>query len=791
MFKLFTFLLIPTFTFAQFTIKGKLVDNNNPSENIEVILYQTDDKPIKSVLSDNNGNFELQTAKGNYIIKGRLLGKELFVKDINVEENINIGTINISQTENLQEVTVTSQKKLIERKIDRLVFNVENSSKSTSGDAMEVLKITPGIRVRNDRIDMIGKSTMQVMVNDKLINISGNDLVNYLSSIPSQDIKNIEVITIPPSKYDASGNSGIININLKKATNDSWNGRLWSTYRQRRYPFGSFGGGFNYNKKKLSINSSFNYRNGIYYQEQEDDIFFPNDIWKMSSPFKSTSKGGSGRIDINYQITPVWSIGSQYVYNKTNTEFRDKPETKVYDNITNSILRTLSSNGSIISKSVMNSVNVNNVFQLKKLKRKISLDFDYFSFINNETSEYNGNQVIIQPYSEKFYNGLNNNDQEVSNFSISLDFDFPLDSAKLNFGGKTSNSESINDISFFNSDLVSLPFQYLPLSFTDFKYSENVQALYFSIDKNLGKKITLKGGIRMEATQTISESKLLNFNSNVNYVKFFPTFYASFDMNENSKFLLSYSKRIQRPRFIDMNPNVIYTNPFQSIEGNAFLQPAFIDNIEFTYTYKDFDSKLYYSYEDNLFSQIYFPNTETNFIKYTNLNYIDTHRFGITESYLKIFFEWWSSNNSVNFNYTISKFNINPSIAEQKGYNTTFSTNNDIVFNKEKTFLGSINFYYDLPGVDGIFNKKSASSLSLMFKYFMLKKNLSFTLSANDIFRGSIERRESMVNNVLQRSNYYYDNQSFQLNINYKFGNNKLKTKANQTGNNSEKERIN
>ncbi len=116
----------------------------------------------------------------------------------------------------IQEVEIKARKKLVERKIDRLVFNVQNSTSATGGDAMDALRVTPGVKVINDKISIIGKSGVSVLIDDKIMHLAGDDLANFLKTIPSDQIKSIEVITTPPAKYDAQGNGGLINIVLKK-----------------------------------------------------------------------------------------------------------------------------------------------------------------------------------------------------------------------------------------------------------------------------------------------------------------------------------------------------------------------------------------------------------------------------------------------------------------------------------------------------------------------------------------------------------------------------------------------
>ncbi|NAW51840.1 hypothetical protein GNY06_10860 [Elizabethkingia argentiflava] len=114
----------------------------------------------------------------------------------------------------IEEVEIIAKKKLIERKIDRLVFNVENSISAAGGDAMQALSLMPGVRVIDEKISVVGKNNVSVMVNDRIIPLSGDDLTNFLKTISSDNIKSIEIITTPPAKYDAEGNGGLINIEV-------------------------------------------------------------------------------------------------------------------------------------------------------------------------------------------------------------------------------------------------------------------------------------------------------------------------------------------------------------------------------------------------------------------------------------------------------------------------------------------------------------------------------------------------------------------------------------------------
>ncbi len=785
------YLLGTLFLNSQNQITGTISENNQPLEFAEIILLTNQSSAITGGITDEKGVFKLSVKQGNYTLQVIYVGQILYTKYITVaDKSIDLGVIEVESSQELDEVIIEAKKKLIQRKIDRLVFNVENSSKASEGDALEVLRVTPGVRVQNNRITMIGKSNLQVMINDKIVQLSDEDLAGFLKSIASEDIKNIEVITTPPAKYEASGNSGLVNITLKQVKKDSWNAQLKSSYRQRRYPSGSWGGSFNFNKNKLSIAASFNHSNGTYYQEQDDYAYFPDGLWYTSSPFKADIKRLYGRVDVNYQVTSKWTMGGQYLYNKTNFDVTDAPYTPVFDYNTNEIIRYLQSDGTMALNPEIHSINYNNEVAIDTLGRKITLNLDYFTYKNPDTKTYNGISIIQNPSSEQFYRGTNTNKQDVTNTSAKLDIEYPLNWIDLDYGGKISNSNSLNDILFFNSGLVDTPITNPPLSQNDFEYKESIQALYLSANKKFNDKWSVQFGLRMEATQTDSKSNNLNLSTKNDYTKLFPTFYISYNATENSNFSFNYSKRIERPSFFELNPNVYFVNPFQTIEGNAFLQPAFINNFELTNTYNNFVTKLYYTDEDNLFSQVPLADTTTKIIRFTNENFINTNRIGISENYTFDKIKWWSSNNSLDINYSKSEFNLEEEQEDQKGINATISTYNDFNLNADKTLLMGVNYWYSFPGLNGVYETKSSSSLSLSLQYLLLNKDLNITLRGNDIFKDSAERNESRVNGVFQTARYYYDSRSFQLSVSYKFGNKNIKAKRHQTGNEDEKGRT-
>jgi len=174
----------------------------------------------------------------------------------------------------LKEVNVVARRKLFIRKNDRLIFHIENIINHSGSNAFEALRMTPGVQVQEDQISMTAKSNVTVTINDRFIPLSGESLSAYLKGIPTASIKTIEVITAPSARYDAEGNSGIINIVLKTATNDSWNLNLRGSYTQATYPQGNAGADFNFKIRKLSFFSGFTYDYRQTYYKMKNSIFY-------------------------------------------------------------------------------------------------------------------------------------------------------------------------------------------------------------------------------------------------------------------------------------------------------------------------------------------------------------------------------------------------------------------------------------------------------------------------------------------------------------------------------------
>ena len=242
----------------------------------------------------------------------------LLISNISYAQSDSIKIDSIIKTIELKGVTVTAKKKLFERKIDRLVFNVENNISATGLDAYELLKITPNLRVNNDVITIPGKNKLAIMINDRLVQLSNEELINYLKTISSNDIKKIEVITTPPSKYDAEGNSGLINIVLKKITTDNWKSTLRSSFGVATYTSYNNGVNFSFKKNKILLQSDINYNNGSWLKTNTNTYSYIDRKWIDNSETKENYNNLSSRLNFEYNLSKKITTGVQYFLNKSN-----------------------------------------------------------------------------------------------------------------------------------------------------------------------------------------------------------------------------------------------------------------------------------------------------------------------------------------------------------------------------------------------------------------------------------------------------------------------------------------
>ena len=240
-------------------------DSQPRVENVNVELIKSKDSAIvKLGITDDKGIAEFEHIPfGSYFIKATMVnyvtGYSTLINVSSSEKNEVTLSLNQKSTE-LKEVTVEGKKPFIQKLTDRIVVNVDNSIISAGSSAMDILERSPGVNIdQNDAISLRGKQGVIIMIDGKTTPMTGTDLANYLRGLPSDAIDRIDIITNPSAKYDAAGNSGIIDIHMKKDQRLGANGSITAGYGQGVYPKANAGLNFNYRNKKVNVFGSYNY----------------------------------------------------------------------------------------------------------------------------------------------------------------------------------------------------------------------------------------------------------------------------------------------------------------------------------------------------------------------------------------------------------------------------------------------------------------------------------------------------------------------------------------------------
>ncbi|HBV14095.1 outer membrane beta-barrel family protein [Chryseobacterium carnipullorum] len=761
-------LVSSSYFFAQ-SIEGTVTDlQNKPSPETEVLIIKADTK--FSAITDENGMFKIPLKEdGNYILEIIRDGVKTNSENITVKGNSkkNIKLKEVPVEKKIEGVTLTARKKLFERKVDRLVFNVENSVASQGIDAVEALAKTPMVRATDDAISIAGKSNVAVMINDRLLNLNGQELINYLKTIRSDDILKIEVITTPPAKYEAEGKSGLINIILKKNTNLGWNGSLQTSgsyYGGRPATSTRSGTTFNYQGDELSVtgnlsigdnyweNRSYNYLTGT----------TDNNYWKTNSISSNNYRYKGGGLKGEYKINDKNLVGINYNYSFSNPLEQGESKANIFDK--DGYLDVFSDYSNRNRRKVHNASAFYDV-KLDSSGSKLSLTANVMLNNSNARNFYN---TITSDEVSTFANPIS----KYRIYSGQADLEKTFGKVKTEAGLKYTKIKNDSEFNFFNIE----DDQYIlnTKRTNTFFYNEQNYAAYASASFKINDKLDAKAGLRYEYTTLEGISMNDDSSAKIKYGKLFPTAYISYKPNENNAFSLNYSRRISRPYFGNLNPFKFYVSEFEYSTGNPYLLPSFSDNFEFGYVLNNnFNVTLYYNYNKDNWDRIQVVEGKSKYSIVKNFYNQDQAGINISYNYNKL--KWMESNIFVNGYYAKTKSYDPTAVAAAAGYSANFNVDNNFFLNKSKTLTLMLGLWSNLPNRDGNTYYYANASVYTGMKLNLMEKKILINLYVNDLLNTNRNK------GIEYYPNYdveYFNKgitRNIYLSVTYKFGNNNVK----------------
>lgn len=788
---LLIFLLLPLFCLAQSTLKlkGKVSNETAGLAWADVSVFNSEGKIIDGTTTKQDGSFEINLKKGTYKITISLLGYSEYEKEISIEKDTDLGIIILKETTtNLGEVVIQTKKKTVEQKIDRVVYNVENNISVTGGDALTAINTAPGVVVQNNVINILGKGASRVMIDGRMIELSGEELNSYLKSISANDIKSIEVIANPPAKYEANGTGGIINIILKKGIRDSWKNATTISYDQNKYGIYTLRNSFFYNKNKFRFAFSGNGRIGNTNNTEDLDIYYPTGLWELRDVSKQKENSISGRFSLDYDISDKTTIGFQYLNESYNPDMNSNTVISIFNN-SNSIDSVLINKGFNNKYSGSQTYNAHLISKLDSIGRKVSVDVDYFTYDSKFDKNFTAKSYLPDgTYQNTNQAARNNSNQNIDNFSLKADFEHPMQAVNLSYGGKVSFVKSNSDVFYYNTISGSEVLD--PNQSNVFEYKENNQAVYLNGNKKINDKFSVQLGFRLENTQTNGYSATLDQEVKNDYLKLFPSLYLDYQLNDNHGFNFTYGKRINRPGFGLLNPFRSYINSNSYSEGNPFLRPSFGNNFDFTYSFKkNLRTNISFNKTTNGYGVVFTSNPEINTQIVTRENYFDESSFGIGESYSAEVTNWFETQTSVYLLGSKTSFISNINAVPSNSAQVYFTTENS--FSLSETTKLQLEYFYSSPFKKGLYEIGYMAGLNIAIRQSFLKNNLQLTFLVNDIFNTSyLKGYKSIVNGVVQVYSQNESNRFVRLSATYNFGNKKIKVQERDFGNKEEKKRT-
>ncbi len=789
-----SFLLLLVFSFytgvsAQFAVSGKLVnEKEQPIEYAEASITNVNDTTnIKTTLTDKAGKFSLPVMKGSYSLSVVYLGQELVQKNLSVTKNTHLGVIKVSLMNQIGKVTVTAKKPLIEQKIDRFVFNVENSIASRGMSGMEALQNTPFVRVEESRgISIVGKSGVSVMVNGRMLHLSGDTLTTYLRSLRSDDIARIEIITTPPAKYEAQGNSGIINIVLKKNTKKGWSGSVSGTYRRNQ--LNGFRGNavLNYQSTSSRLNSSLKVSQ---YDEKylipgiTRDFLGKNQTIHEDENQKQTNYGTGLNYSLDYKLSKQSNIGFIYDYSvyKTNI-YTDNKSIYTSENKIDSVLNTHQKQPRELRP--LHTLNTYYELKLDSLGKKLSLTGNYLKYPSNLSSDFNTRNLNT----EKEYPVRNSSKTDDKIYSGQADLTLPYPKIYVETGVKYAffDDQSAVKYEVKNPENHDEGYHIQPGKSNVFDYKEQNYAVYLSVKRALGKKWSVKAGLRYEYSvvngksepekgESIQEKDKPAYDDEVHqkYGKFFPTLYVNYTPSENHTFSLNYSRRVNRPGFSALDPFRWYSNAYSYFAGNHYLQPSYNYNVEFSYLYKSkLSLSLYNQYEHEGYMKVLHLTEGIQSNVYNNA--YNSNTAGVKASYYDTLLKIWelSANANVWYSHTTP---ILPEVAGIEQYAFYYDISNTLCLNRKKTLFLMLNFLWVSPYIDGNTHIESRYQFIPGIKLSLFDKKLQVNMVGTDVFKTLKNKGYNAYTEYRSEFNGYNDVRGVRLSVTWSFGNKKVK----------------
>jgi outer membrane receptor protein involved in Fe transport len=778
-------------------------DNQKTIESATItLLNDKDSSVVKMGVSDQSGTFVFEDlADGKYLVLVSVVGYEAHYSPVDISNdsrNIILKTIQLRPNAvSMAGVTVTAKRPPIEVKAGKTVVNVDASPTNTGLNVLEILEKSPGVAVDNDdNISLKGKSGVLILIDGKQTYLSGAQLASFLKSIQANSLDQIEIMTNPPAKYDASGNAGVINIKTKKGTVKGMNGNVSLTYNQGYYPKMFAGANFNYRNEKLNIFGSYDggqweglgvlninrrfYKSSLLNGSSDQSTSRHNKSnWnnlKLGLDYNFTKKDVAG-IVVTGSINPWKNWQSGY------SNLRDEE---------GNINTTFVSDAYNANKQKNITTNFNYKHSFDSTGRELSVDLDQGYYQSTGTNLLTTN--IFDPGEVQRGNTIfleGNLPSTIKIYTAKSDYVHPLSKKlKLEAGIKSSFVNTDNNVLYRRDE--GAGWKVDEQRTNHFIYKENVNSAY-TILTSAFKKWEFTAGLRAENTIASGTQKLNDSSFKRNYTNLFPNAGAVYNISEKHQISAAYSRRIRRPDYQDLNPFTFFLDSLTYGQGNPYLQPEFSNRFELAHTYNRFlTTTVSYTETNNIITEILKQFTEKKTTFQTRENFSRMRQFGFSVSANRQLISWWNLNvyaGVFNNNYT-GLYNDGSKNTPVDINVTAISGNLTNSFTFAKTWAAEVSGWFNSNPSEGLIIARSMGAMNIGMSKQLFKKKASIKFGVRDVLRTSNFSGYSRYADVdLNVSNdRRRDNRIYNISFSYKFGKNNIAPERRRSGGASEEQ---
>ncbi len=784
-------------------VSGLVKDaQGGPLTGTTVTLFKAKDTSVVKLAVSKEGAYHFTDIKeGDYRVGASHVGYNSFLSAPFSVAASNVTAPEIQLTKaaaDLKGVVVTAKKPIVEVKADKTILNVEGTINATGSDALDLLRKSPGVTVdKDDNLSLSGKNGVQVYIDGRPTPLSGQDLANLLKSMQSSEIEAIELITNPSAKYEAAGNAGIINIRLKKNKAFGTNGSVTAGYNVGHYS--KYNGGFslNHRNQKINVFGNYNYNQGKYLNNMAVTRSVPDTLFDTKGRMVFHSKSHNFKAGADYFINKMNTIGVMVNGTFSEPELTNTGRTAIAYQPTKTVDRILMADNKSWLKR--NNINYNlNYSYTNPNGKSLTVNADHGSYdINND--QYQPNFYYDASGQNKtgsvIYEMIAPSDIKIS--SVKADWEQNLGKGKLGFGGKTAFVETDNDFQRYN--VYSTGKELDKDRSNRFTYKENINAGYVNYNRQF-KGFMIQAGLRVENTVTEGVSTGLK-NQSGSYVKYdstfkrnytnaFPSAAVTFNKNPMNQVSFTYSRRIDRPAYQDLNPFEFKLDEYTFQRGNVNLMPQYTNSFGVTHTYKyRLNTTLNYSHVKDMFVQL--PDTtekSKSFMSKRNLASQDIVSLNISYPFQ---YKAYTVFANMNANYSHYKANFGEGrTIDLKPFAVTVYAQNSLRF--AKTWTAELTGFYNSPTVwQGAVKANAMWSVDAGLQKQLFNNKATLKASVSDVFNSMKFKGHTDFAGQKADVDVKWESRQFKLSLNFRFGSNTVKAaRQRNTGAEEETKRV-